>query len=140
LETTITIRLGRDLGDLFPHGLHDAGVGLDQIVPAHARLARDAGSDHEDFGAFGGRVIVGSDDPGVVAFDGTGLPLIEALALGHSLDHIHHDHSARELLLGQLQRRRGSDVARAYNGDLIQHRSRPSSAKACRPQMTPINK
>src|SRR5262249_59611888 len=47
----------------------DFSVGLDQIVAAHPRLARDTGSDDDDIGAFDIGIVVAAFDHRVVALD-----------------------------------------------------------------------
>ena len=109
--------LGRHPRDLLAHRAHDAGVGLDQVVPAHPRLPGDAGGHHEHLGA--GRLVValGADDPGVEALDRARLLLVERLALRHALDHVDHHHRAGQVLLGQPLRRGGAHVSRPDNGN-----------------------
>ena len=67
-------------------------------------------------------VAVGADDPGVEALDRGRLPLVEALALRHAVDDIHHHDGARQILLGDALGRGGADVACADDGDLVEHR------------------
>ena len=69
----------------------------------------------------GGVVVVGTDHPGIEAFDRAGLPLVERLALGNALDHVHHHHRAGQVLLGHALGRRGADVAGPDDRDLVEH-------------------
>ena len=56
------VRRGR--GDLTHYIGHDFVVRLQQIVAAHARLARNAGRDHHDVGVRRIGIVVGADDAG----------------------------------------------------------------------------
>jgi hypothetical protein len=56
----------------------------------------------------------------VVAADGTGLELIQALALGHPFNDVGHDDVA-EAFFGQEQGRGGADVPGADDCNLIPH-------------------
>jgi hypothetical protein len=47
--------------------------------------------------------------------------LVQPLALGHALDHVHEDDLLGEFLLGQALGGGGADVARAHDGDLVEH-------------------
>ncbi len=51
----------RVLHDLADHIAHDLVVGVEQVVAAHAGLARDAGGDDDDVGVGGVGVVVGAD-------------------------------------------------------------------------------
>ena len=117
----MTIAFGRRLLDLLRHRLDDAGVGVQQVVARHARLARDAGRDDDDVGAGRLLVAVRADDARVEALDRRGLPLVEPLALRNALGDVDHDDGARQLLLGDALRGRRADVAGADDRDLIDH-------------------
>ncbi len=54
---------------------------MQQIIAAHAGLARKTGCDDDDIGVGGGPVIIGSGDVHVVAFHGTGFEQIKCFAL-----------------------------------------------------------
>ena len=112
---------GAMLPDLDRDLLDDVGVGTDQIVAAHARLARDTRGDDHELASRRGLVIVRPHDPGVEPFDRRGLPLIEGFALGYPLDHVDEDDAARELLLGEALSGGGAHVAGADDGDFVQH-------------------
>ena len=113
--------LRRDPGDLLRHRAHDAGVGLDQVVPAHPRLPGDPGRNDEHVRASGLVVAVAADDPGVEALDGSRLPLVEPLALRHAVHDVHHDHGPGEIFFGQPLRRSRSDVSRPDHRNFSQH-------------------
>ena len=80
LETMIIIALGRMLGDAFRDRLHDLDVGGDQIIAAHAWLARNTGRNHDDIGIGGVGVIRCPGDSGIKALDRRALCQIEHLA------------------------------------------------------------
>src|ERR1700731_3000243 len=73
----------------------DPGIDPDEIVAAHPRLARNAGCDDDDVGAFDVGVIVGAADDRIVAFDRRPLHDIERLALRHTLDDIDEEDVAQ---------------------------------------------
>ena len=50
LETMIRMQFGEYCDDLADHVLHDLVVGVEQVVAAHAGLARNAGGDDDDVG------------------------------------------------------------------------------------------
>src|SRR5262249_39113825 len=52
-------RVDHHLGD---HVLHDLEIGVEQVVAAHARLARDAGGDHHNVRVGRVGVVVGAHD------------------------------------------------------------------------------
>ncbi len=104
-------------GDL----LHDVGIGTDQVVPAHAGLARDTGGDDDELAARGRRVVVRARNPRIESFDRRRLPLIERFALGHAFDHIDEDDATRELFLDEALGGGGAYVAGADDGDLVYH-------------------
>ncbi len=79
-------RVRRRLLDLLGDLLHDAGVGVEQVVARHARLAGDAGGDDDDVGVGGLIVAVRADDARVESFDRRRLPLVETLALRDSFE------------------------------------------------------
>ena len=112
---TASGRLGRRRLD---DGLHDAGVLRQQVVAAHARLARQAGGDDDHVGPGRLVVVVRPDDPRVVADDRRGLGEVEALALGQALDDVHEDHVG-ETRLGDALRGGGADVPGADDRDLV---------------------
>jgi len=57
--------VGRLLESVLGYALDDAGVGVDEVLPAHARLAGHARGDDHDIGAGGVLPVVGADDAGV---------------------------------------------------------------------------
>ena len=99
-------------------GFHDLQVDADQVVAAHAGLARHAGRDDAHVGARD-RAVVGDAAArvlGVEAFDGAGLREVERLALGGAFHHVHQDDVAEILLAGE-QSERAADLAGSDEGD-----------------------
>jgi len=114
-------RVRRGLLDLGGHRLHDARVGVEQIVARHPRLARDAGGDDDDLRARRLRVAVRADHARIEELDRRRLPLVERLPLRDALDDIYHDDLTRQFLLCEPLRRRRAHVARADDRDLVYH-------------------
>ena len=71
-------------------------------------------------GPGGGIVGVGTEQVGVVFFDGSRLRQVERLALGHALDDVHQDHVTK-FFFSQPLRRGGADVARTNDRYLLVH-------------------
>ena len=89
--------VGRVFLDAGADLLHHLEVDAEQIVAAHARLARHAGGDDADVGALDRLVGIGAGKRGVEAFDRGGLDEIERLALRNALHDVEQDDVA-ELL------------------------------------------
>ena len=90
-ETMIRMQLGENSHHLADHILHDLVVGVQQIVAAHARLARNAGGNDHDVGIRGVSVVIGADDMGIAFLDGHRFQQIEAFALRHAFDDVDQD-------------------------------------------------
>ncbi len=78
-------RLGAGAFNLLGNGGDDLGVGAEQIVAAHARLARYAGGDHHHVAAAGILVAGRAHNVGVKTDNGRGFHQVERLAAGHAL-------------------------------------------------------
>ena len=98
--------------DPFADRLHHLEVDADQVVAAHARLARDTGGDDDHVGAGDVGIIVRPGDPGVEALDRAALRNVERLALRHAFDHVEQDDVAK--LFG---RRLGKGARRVTGAD-----------------------
>ena len=98
--------------------LHHLEVDAEQIVAAHARLARHAGGDDADRSAFDGLVGIGAGELGVEALDRRRLHEVERLALGDALDDVEQDDVA-ELLEADQERERAADLASADQCNLV---------------------
>ena len=94
------------------------GVGADQIVAAHAGLARDAGGDDHDIGAGDLGIVVGAADHRVVALDRRAFDDVERLPLRHPLDDV-EQHDVAQFLEPGEQRDRAADLAGADQRDLV---------------------
>jgi hypothetical protein len=108
------------LEDLLRALLHDVVVRLQQVVAAHAGLARDAGRDHDHVGARGVGVVVGADHARVGALDRRRLHDVEALALGHALDDVDQD-DVGQLAVGDTLGQRRPHVAAAHHRHFSVH-------------------
>ena len=102
------------------HLVDDLHVDAEQVVAAHAGLARHAGGDHHDFGASGRFVVGRAADGRVHADDGAGLVHIERLALGQALDDVDQD-DIGVAALGQPLGGRRAHIARPDDGHLGAH-------------------
>jgi hypothetical protein len=117
--------VGTVLLDALAGGLHDLGVGVQEVVSAHARPARDAGGDDHHVGALDRRVGVGAGHLGVEPLDRRGLREVERLALGNALDDIEEGNVAQLLEAGQ-QCQSAADLPGADQRDLIACHDVPS--------------
>ena len=112
--------VGRVRDDLAHHAAHDAEVGVQQVVAAHAGLAWNAGSDDNDVGVGGVGVVVCADDLAVALFDGHGLEKIERLALRHAFNDVDEDDIGK-FLGGDPMSGGGADVAGPDDCDFLTH-------------------
>ena len=96
--------------------LHHLEVDLEQVVAAHARLARHAGGDDADVGALDGGVARRAGELGVEAGDRRGLGDVERLALGHAFDDVEEDDVA-EFLEADEMGERAADLTGADQRD-----------------------
>ena len=103
LVTMIRIALGECSTALLDDGADDARVLGEQVVAAHARLARQAGGDDDDVRAGRVGVVVRAGDRHVVADDRRRLGQVERLALGQALDDV-DQHDVGERALGDALR------------------------------------
>ena len=97
--------------------LHHLDVDADEIVAAHARLARHAGGDDADVGTLNIGIGVGAAKLAVEAFDRARLGDIQRLALRQALGDVENDDIA-QLLQPDQMRKRPTDHATADQGDL----------------------
>ena len=103
--------------DALADGLHDLQVDADQVVAAHARLARHAGGDDADVGARDVGVVVGALQGHVLAEDGRGLGDVQGLALRRAFGDVEQDHVAQGFARGHVGQG-SADHAGADKGDL----------------------
>src|SRR5688572_17936000 len=118
--------VGRVLHDLLGDRLHDFVIDLQEVVPAHARLAGHARRDDHDVGVLGGRIVAGAEEARVGAVNRTGLVDVERNTLrflGRDVD----DHDVGQLLDGDGPGNRGANIpGAAYDGDFSVHGSSAS--------------
>ena len=103
--------------DAFADGLHDLQVDAQQVVAAHARLARHAGGDDADVGAGDVGVVVGALQGHVLAEHGRGFGDVERLTLRGAFGDIEQDHVAQLFASGDVGQG-AADHAGADKGDL----------------------
>src|SRR5215813_5612257 len=110
----------RVLPDALADGVDDPGIDADQVVAAHAWLARHARRDDDDVGTLDVLVVGGAAVLGVEAYDGAELGDVEGLALGDALGvgNVEQDDVAQFLLAGQ-QRERTANLSGADQRDLL---------------------
>ncbi len=84
--------VGRILYHLADNRLHDVVIRVEQVVAAHAGLARDAGRDDDNIRIGSVFVVVGAADVGIALLDRHGLEQIEPLALRYAFDDVDQDY------------------------------------------------
>ncbi len=90
--------------------LHHLEVDAEEIVAAHAGLARHAGGDDAHVGAVDRVVGIGAGELGIEAVDRRGLGEIERLALRDALGDV-EQHDVAELLEADEMGERAADLA-----------------------------
>ncbi len=116
---------GRVLRHVLGDTAHDLGVRLDEVHPAHARLARQSGGDDHDV-AVGGLLVpstggwVGgdADDLGLEPFDRARLVHVERQTLGLALDDVGEHDRVEDVVLREALRGGRAVEASSDNGDL----------------------
>ncbi len=98
--------------------LHHLEVDAEQVVAAHAGLARHAGGDDHDVGAGDGRIVARAGELGVEPVDRAGLGEVERLALRDAVDDVEQDDVAEFLERGQMGER-AADLTRADQSNLL---------------------
>ena len=109
--------VGGVLGDAFAHRFHDLEVDAEQVVAAHARLARHAGGDDAHIGAGDVGIVVGALEDGVEALGRTGFGDVQRLALGGAFRDVEQHDIAEFLDRGEMGER-AADLTGADEGDL----------------------
>ena len=110
--------VGRVFLDAGADLLHHLEIDAEEIVAAHAGLARHAGGDDADRGALERLVGIGAGEAGVEAFDRRRLDEIERLALRHAFHDVEQDDVA-EFLEPDQMRQRAADLTRADQCNLV---------------------
>ena len=103
--------------DAFADRLHHLEVDAEQVVAAHAGLARHAGGHDADVGAGDVGIVVGALERGVEAFDRARFGDVERLALGRAFGNVEQDDVAEFLERGEVGER-AADLAGADEGNL----------------------
>ena len=116
------VRIGRELQSLIDDALDDLRVDADQILAAHARLARHAGRDDDDLGSrrrgVAVRIVRQSRDAlhrRVKVQHVRRLHDVDGLALGHALLDVNEDDLAAERLRCKDVRNGSSDITCTNN-------------------------
>ena len=104
--------VGRVFLDAGADLLHHLEVDAEEIVAAHAGLARHAGGDDADLGAVDRLVGIGAGQLGVEAVDRRGLREVERLALRNAFRDVEH-HDVAKLLETDEMGERAADLAGA---------------------------
>ena len=110
--------VGRVFLDAGADLLHHLEIDVEQIVAAHAGLARHAGGDDADVGAFDRLVGVGAGELGVEVVDRRGFGDVERLALRDAFHDV-EQHDVAELLEADEVGERAADLAGADQCNLV---------------------
>ena len=113
----MTKAFGRVFLDAGADLLHHLEIDAEQIVAAHAGLARHAGGDDADRGALDRVVGIGARHAGIEAVDRRGLGNIERLALRNAFRDVEH-HDVAELTQSDEVGERSADLAGADQSNL----------------------
>src|SRR5262249_44757767 len=100
----------RVLHDLVGHLLHDFVVHVQQIVTAHARLARHTRCDHHDVGVRALGIITGPHRPAVRSPDGTCFEHVQCDARRLLIRNVDDNHVG-QLLVGNTSGNGGAHIA-----------------------------
>jgi hypothetical protein len=86
-------------------GVENFAIGAEQIVTAHARLARDARRHNANIGACDIFVFICAEDVAVKTFHGAGVRQIQRFPLRQPINDVEHDHVAEPLQQRQMSHR-----------------------------------
>ena len=114
----MTKAFGRVFLDAGADLIHHLQIDVEQIVAAHAGLARHAGGDDADVGAFDRLVAVGAGELRIEIVDRRGLRDIERLALRDAFRDVEH-HDIAELLETNEVGQGAADLAGADQRNFI---------------------
>ena len=104
---------------------NDFGIGIEQVITAHSRLAGDSRGNHYDVRVSGVFVIVGAEHVRIALLDGHGFEQIQSLALRHAFYDIDQDNIGK-FLGGDPMGGCSAYVSSTYDGYFFAH-SIPSS-------------
>src|ERR1700685_3889425 len=99
---------------------HDVVVGVEQVVAAHAGLARNARGYHDDVGIRGVLVVVGAGNVGIALLDGHSFEPIQALALRNAFNDV-DEHYVGELFGSDPVSRGCAYISRTYDRYFLAH-------------------
>ena len=108
--------------DLADHIVHDLVIGIQEVIAAHAGLARHSSGDDDDVRIGCVRVVVGAEDRRVALLNRHGLQQVETFSLGNSFDDVDQD-DIGQLFRGDPMSGSGADVSRSYYRYFIAHES-----------------
>ena len=133
----MTKAFGRVFLDAGADLLHHLEVDAEQVVAAHAGLARHAGRDDADIGALDRRIVVDAGQARVEAVDRGGLRDVEGLALRDAFGDIEQDDVAEFLQPDQMGERAANhpgpdegDLVACHVGNFPFVRNRPRTGAA----------
>ncbi len=110
--------IGRIFLDAGADLLHHLEIDAQEIVAAHAGLARHAGGDDADLGAVERLIGIGAGEMRVEPVDRGGLRDVERFALRHALGNVEQHHIAQFLQPDQVSQR-SADLAGANQSNLV---------------------
>jgi hypothetical protein len=109
---------------------------MQQVIPAHARFAGDAGGDHHNVGVYGVGIVIGPDYMHIALLDRQRFQQVETLALRHALHDI-DQHDIRQFLGCYPVSRGCAHIPCSYDGYFLSHISPkalsrlPGSGESC---------
>jgi len=98
--------------------LHHLEIDAQEIVAAHAGLARHAGGDDADLGVVERLIGIGAGEMRIEAVDRRGLRDIERFSLRHALGNVEH-HDVAELFQADEMSQRSADLTGANQSNLV---------------------
>src|SRR5215831_9697519 len=102
---------------LADHRSENPRVLVQEVHPAHAGLAREAGRDDDDVRPCRVRVVVGSPDVRLEALHRGRLTHVQGESLGQALDDVDHHDIVRQAPLHDPHGRGGADEPAPHDGD-----------------------
>ena len=99
-------------------------IDVEQIVAAHAWLARNPGGNYDHIGVGGVGIILCPDYVGIAFFDWHGLKQVQALPLRHPFHDVNKDYVC-QFFGGHPVGRSGAHIARSDDGNLVAHGDNP---------------
>ncbi len=97
-------------------------IDVEQIIAAHAGLARNACRDHHDVGIGGVLVVLRADHVGITLFDGHGLKQVQPFTLRNAFHDV-DQHDIGQFFRSDPVGRRSAHIARSYDCYFFAHKS-----------------